>query len=366
MNRSVVTALTDAMAERGWSDGEQFQLRAEYTGGYSEYIPARIETLVEEGAAVFVSTSNDATRAAADAAPSVPVVMAPGFDAGVMGLLDPDGDGASLVTGVSLPETALWEAKVEFLRRAIPDLELVAVMGDTYTEDGRARLALAVETLEAQGLDVVSFEVSRSAEIRPTLDEAAEQGAGALLLVEGHTIIDKNRSDIAWQAVTMKLPTIATSRDFAQDGILASVAPSRAELQDLVAEQVIAILEGGSAADMPVIEVGETTLAINARTAKDLGLTLPEDSLGGCRLRRLTRNAGFACVQAPRRLHSRSVAGRGVAPPGLRSGATQAALPVGRWSGRRPSGLAFRRWESPTCGASIGLERCLESEPGAG
>ena len=277
MNRSVVTALTEAMAERGWTNGEQFHLRAGYTGGYSENISRGIEALVENGAAVIVSTSNDATRAAADAAPSVPVVMAPGFDAETVGLLDSNGDGPPLVTGVSLPETALWEVKIGLLRRLVPDLERVAVICDTYTEDGRARLALAVEILEAQGLDVVSFEVAKSADVLPALEGATEKGVGALLLVEGHTIIDKNRSSIGWHSISMKLPTIATSRDFAEDGILASVAPSRAELQDLVAEQVIAILEGGSAADMPVIEVGETTLAINARTAKDLGLVLPED-----------------------------------------------------------------------------------------
>jgi putative ABC transport system substrate-binding protein len=284
VNRSIVAALRNALAERGRVDGENLALRFEYTDGFTEYLPRRLDELVDDDAAVLVSTTNDVTLAILENDVDIPTVMGPNFDAPASGLVDSAASPGGQVTGVFVPETALWAEKIDLLRSIEPDLSDVALLGDVYTADASARLDRAQNALQDLGLVVHRYELESSGDVLPALQRASKAGAQALLLVEGLSLTDKNRREIGWHAVSQKLLTMATDRDFVDAGFLMSLGPRRAELEEQVAEYVVALLDGTPVSELAITEIEANELAINLRTQKDLGIAVPEALLAEARL----------------------------------------------------------------------------------
>lgn len=276
LNRAMVDALRDALAKRGQLPGVAFQLAARYTGGHSEFLADRLGEIPPRWLAAVVSTSNDVTLASRAALPTVPVVMAPNHDALVNGLVGslerPDG----MVTGISIAQTKLWQAKVDVLRQLVPELREVALLGDVYTDQARAMLDRATRSLEGLGLTVNPYGIECGGDIYRVLAPAIAAGSQALMLVEGMDVVDKNRGELAWLTVTDRLPVVTHGRDFAEAGLLMSLGPSRIELQDRVADYVAALLDGTPVAELPVHEVAGDDLAISVQAQRDMRITIPE------------------------------------------------------------------------------------------
>jgi putative tryptophan/tyrosine transport system substrate-binding protein len=284
VNRATITALREELSLRGWVDGEEIELLAEYTKGYTEYLPQRLAALLAHDPAVLVSMANSATLAALEVIPDIPIVMAYNHDAEASGLIGDGNAPAARVTGVAIPETALWPAKIEILRQLDGELSDVALIGYVGTPDGMARFERAETALQELDVAVTSYRIERSNELFRAVDDAAEAGLQALLLVEGTYIIEKNRETLGFRTVSHGLPSITTARDFAEAGLLMSHGPSRADLQALVADYVVALLEGTPVADLPVHEVEAESLTINSRAMKDMAIPIPADMLASAAL----------------------------------------------------------------------------------
>lgn len=277
VNRATITALREELSLRGLVDGEEIELLDEYTKGYTEYLPQRLEALSAHDPAVLVSMANSATLAALEVVPDIPIVMAYNYDAVASGLISDANSPTARVTGVDIPETALWPAKIKILRQVDGELSNVALIGDAGTPEERARLERAEKALQELGVAVTSYAVERSNELFRAVDAAAEAGSQALLLVEGGYIIEKNRETLGFRSVSHRLPAITTSRDFAEAGLLMSHGPSRADLQAKVADYVVALLDGTPVAELPVHQVEAESLAVNSRTMKDMDLAIPAE-----------------------------------------------------------------------------------------
>lgn len=175
----------------------------------------------------------------------------------------------------------LWPKKIELLGEVVPGLRRIAIMGEINTSAGQDRLARAAGDTEDIGLEVLKLAIRGSEDFRPSLAKAVAEGAQGLLLLEDVAMVGRQRSVIAHYALQVCLPSIATDRTYADDGILMSYGANVQDLQRRVAGYVRSLLDGADPSRLPVEQPTRFELVVNLATAARLGLVLPR----GLRLR---------------------------------------------------------------------------------
>lgn len=276
--RGMIDRLRSALDERGQIENETYRLQVEYTNGYTEYLPPRLTELYSAKPAVIVSAGNNETNALLDVESSIPIVMAPNYDAELFGFVGNLDEPEGRVTGISIAEAALLEDEIELIRAVDADASSVSLLGDTYTEFGKARTRRAEEVIEAHDMDVRVYGAERSQEVADALVEIFSADADALIVLDGF-ITNKNSQLIAWRAEDAGLLTVSDMREMSENGMAISTLPTRADLQDIVSDYVVAILDGKSVSELPVHVLAEPEIAVNTATMAKLGLSLPDDVL---------------------------------------------------------------------------------------
>jgi putative ABC transport system substrate-binding protein len=242
------------------------------------------EELVREKVDLIVAVATLPTRAAQRATTSIPIVMAGTSDpvaAGfVKNLARPDGN----ITGTSLLQnTELFGKRLELLKEAVPNLVRVAVLAYSTSAVARSTLSQIQADLQAEasriGMDVRAATPFRGIAALPaqfTQIRAARVGA---LVVSPGPPIDEARSKIAELALKERLPTVCAFREYVEAGGLMSYGANLGAAHRRAAAYVDRILKGARPADLPVEQATTFELVINSKTAKALGLTIPQSLL---------------------------------------------------------------------------------------
>jgi len=272
-------ALPSALKELGWIPGQNLVFEARYAAGRPDRLPALAAELVKLKVDVIVTILNQEALAAKRATTTIPIVMFLGVypvQAGlVASLARPGGN----VTGTTVgPVTA--GKYLELLKDAVPKLSRVALLLDILfpgladTNSGEelrseaGRLGLTVTPIFAQRANDVDGALARIAKDRP----------GALWVVPIGPLAARTR-DVIDFATRHGLPTIFPARFFTEEGGLMSYGHDRAYLVKRVASYVDRILKGAKPGDLPVEEPTKFELVINLKTAKAIGLTIPQTLL---------------------------------------------------------------------------------------
>jgi putative tryptophan/tyrosine transport system substrate-binding protein len=267
-----IVAFADRLHELGWIEGRNMAI--EYRS--SEGRPER----VAEVAAEFVRRQPDVIVTYGGAVPtfklataSIPIVFAIAVDPVGIGLVSnlthPDGN----VTGLSLQQNESTGKRLELLREVVPGLHRLAIMFD-----GGYRASVG-ESGEVQvmarklGIEAAPHEVRRAEDIAPLFD-ALKGHADALYIVE-NALTSTNRVLIVTLALGARLPTIFTTADAARVGGLLSYGPNFPALFRRAADFVDKILHGSKPGDLPVEQPTKFDLVINLKTAKALGIDVP-------------------------------------------------------------------------------------------
>jgi putative ABC transport system substrate-binding protein len=192
----------------------------------------------------------------------------------VQSLAHPGGN----VTGLSLQSSEIGNKRLEILREAIPDLRYLAIMANT-NYPGSARESAAVqETARKVGLTADVLDVRRPEEITPAI-ASLKGNASALYLCTESLIVTNSRS-INAAARDAKVATMWGARDFIlTEGGLISYGPNQSGQFQQAADYVDKILKGANPADLPVAQPTKIDLAVNLKTAKALGISIPETFL---------------------------------------------------------------------------------------
>jgi putative tryptophan/tyrosine transport system substrate-binding protein len=178
------------------------------------------------------------------------------------------------VTGLSNQQTDLAGKRLEHLHRVVPGLQRLAVMGNVHT------LNVALEMKEVQsvgpkfGIEVTRLEITKKDDIAPGLE--AFKGRVDGLYVCTDPLLTTYRTLISTFAVNEKLPTIYAFREYVLAGGLMSYGPNFPDLFRRAGDYVDKILRGAKPADIPIEQPVKFDLIINLKTAKALGLTIPE------------------------------------------------------------------------------------------
>jgi putative ABC transport system substrate-binding protein len=270
-----VAAFRQGLETLGWMENRNVQIEHRFSAGDFARIQAYTAEVVHSAPDLIVASSTPVIAALKQASRSIPIVLAV--------LNDPVGQGfvASMarpggnITGFTLVDFALIGKWLEMLKEIAPGVRRVALVFNPQTapyyrvylrELGAAAASLAAE--------VSATPVSDDAEMEAAINAfAREPGPG--LIVTPEPFINAHRRLIMALAERHRLPAIYGIRQFVTEGALMSYGPDTVDICRRSASYVDRILNGEKPADLPVQAPTNFALAINLRTAKALGLTVP-------------------------------------------------------------------------------------------
>src|SRR5262249_36212699 len=197
-------------------------------------------------------------------------------EAGIVSSLNrPGGNG----TGVTSVGGELGPKRLELLHEVLPDAKKIALL---VNQNNPLTADVNVPTTPAaaarRGREMIVVNGGAESEIETAFATAVQQGADALY-VGSDAVLVSRRQQIAAAALRHKLPTIGTGPETGRAGLLMSYGPDQTEMYRQAGVYIGRILKGEKAGDLPVLQPTKFTLVVNLKTAKALGLTIPESFL---------------------------------------------------------------------------------------
>jgi len=274
-----IAAFRQGLKELGYVEGKTVLLEVRTADGAPERLPQLARELVALKPDVIVATTDPAIAAVRRETQTIPIVMAlssdPAGTAFVASLARPAGN----VTGLSSQSPELSGKRLELLREVVPGLERVALL---WNPDSRGNLLDYKETevaARSMHVELQSVELHRAEDLDRAFSAVTNGHAQALILPSGNPVTVARRDQVASLAQRSRLPSIYGNREYVDSGGLMSYGPSTADLFRRAAIFVDKILKGAKPADLAVEQPTKFELVINLRTAKALGLKIPQSLL---------------------------------------------------------------------------------------
>jgi putative tryptophan/tyrosine transport system substrate-binding protein len=257
----------------GFIEGQNLTEEYRAYGQHVDLIPQYAAELVKARVDVIVATGDETVRAIQRATKTIPIVALVGDMLGsglVNSLARPDGN----TTGVSFLVFEAEGKRQDILIEAVPGLRLMAVLTDVnYTKF--VKLDALQEAARAHNIEFSIHRVARGEEIAAAIDSAQASGATALNIISSPSFY-AHRHLIMDRAAAAHLPTIYEFPEMAEEGGFAGYGPRGSQLWEVMAQQVVKIFRGAKIADIPVEQASKFELVINLKTAKAMGVTVPE------------------------------------------------------------------------------------------
>jgi putative ABC transport system substrate-binding protein len=271
-------AFRQQLRELDYIEGQNVAFETRFASGKFEKLPALAQELVRLKVAAIVTSGRVATQAAMRATTTISIVMATGDDPVSLGLVASLARPGGNVTGVTSLGAELPRKRFELLREVLPKISRLAVL---WHRDNPAS-AVAVRDLEAAarsskvGLQVLG--VKSADEFTGAFSAMTKERARALFVIAGPLFFSERRR-IADLAIKHQLPSSHGVSEYVEAGGLMSYGPSFPDLWRGAATYADKILKGAKPGDLPVEQPTKFELVINLKTAKALGLTIPESLL---------------------------------------------------------------------------------------
>jgi putative ABC transport system substrate-binding protein len=272
-----VGAFVQRLRELGWIDGRNIAIEYRWAEGREDRYAELAAELVGRKVDVVVTAGTPAVVALMKATSTIPIVFAsagaPVETGLVASLARPGGN----VTGLSNQQTDLAGKRLEQLRRVVPDLRRVAVMGNVASSIVALEMNAVEVAAPTLGLEAFRVEIRNMEDIAPGI-ESLKADVDALYVCSD-PLLTIYRDRINSLAISKKLPTVSAFRAYVQAGGLMSYGPNFPDLFRRAGDYVDTILRGAKPADIPVEQPIKFDLVINLTTAKALGLQIPDKLL---------------------------------------------------------------------------------------
>jgi len=269
-----VAAFRQGLKEAGFVEGQNVTIEFRYAEGRNDRLPALVADLIRHPVAVIVGNSAVALAAKA-ATTTVPIVFAYGGDPVTDGLVGSLNRPGGNVTGVVFIAGTLGAKRLELLRQLVPKATTIAMLvnpGSLETEAERRDVQAAAQALRQQ---LIIIDVRGSQDIETAFATFVQRGAGALLVGTG-AFTFANRDRLVAMAARHALPACYTQHEYVSVGGLMSYGASIPDAYRQVGIYAGRILKGEKPGDLPVIQSDKFELVLNLKTAKALGLTVPQ------------------------------------------------------------------------------------------
>ena len=269
-----VAAFRQGLKDSGYLEGQNIAIEFRWAEGRDDQLPALAADLVSRQVAVLFGGGPPAARAAKAATASIPVVFTSGDDPIKMGLVSSFNRPGATVTGVSILISEVQTKRMELLRDLIPTAKAVGFVFDPEIPP-RMEVEPAARHL---GLKLHAVSVAAEHDIDAAFASFADHRVDGVLVGTSPRLFSWHARIIAL-AARASLPAIYDERQFVADGGLISYGTSVTDAYRLAAIYASRILKGEKPADLPVQQSTKFELLINLKTAKALGLQIPDKLL---------------------------------------------------------------------------------------
>jgi putative tryptophan/tyrosine transport system substrate-binding protein len=272
--------LADAMRELGWIEGQNFKIERRYADR-DDQLPALAAELVRLKVDLILTGGTVATQAAKEATKTIPILFLVGDDPVISGLVASFARPGGNLTGFAFGQYD--EKLLELLKEAFPLASRVAFPAPMAESSGPRVARLSFEALVARlsaaaqilGVEIRLIEVRGPQDFDSFFAAAKRRGANAVL-VPNIVWFRPHLERLGVLAAKSHLPAIGYDRRFAESGGLLAYGPTLLQNAPRLAAQIDKILKGAKPADLPVEQPTKFELVINLKTAKTLGLTIPQ------------------------------------------------------------------------------------------
>jgi putative ABC transport system substrate-binding protein len=264
------------LKETGYVEGQNVAVEYRYAENQIDRLPALAADLVRRGVVVILATGTTVAVQAKAATTTIPIVFAGGGDPVALGLAASLSRPAANVTGIANLAAELAPKQLQLLRELIPNAARFGVLTNPAEFTSTiADLQAAAHTL---GLQLVVVNARTDGDLETAFATFSQQRVGAVL-VNASSFYTRRTEQLSALAARAALPTIYPFREHALVGGLMSYGSSLGNAFHQAGIYAGRILKGEKPADLPVVQASKLELVINLKTAKALGLTIPETLL---------------------------------------------------------------------------------------
>ncbi len=254
------------------------EIEFRWADGHYDLLPAMTAEFVSRKVSVFLAGGLPSALAAKAVTATIPIVFVMGADPVTSGVVSSLNRPGGNVTGVSQYYGALGGKRLELLRAIVPAVTTIAVLSDPNNPNADSHLSDVQSAARAMGQKIEIATARTEVEIAVAFSSFVHERAGALLVADD-PLFSVRREQIVSLAAEQKLPAIYYAREFAAAGGLISYGSSSKENGRLAGVYVGKILNGAKPEDLPALQPTKFDLVINLKTAKRLGLTVPQTLL---------------------------------------------------------------------------------------
>jgi putative tryptophan/tyrosine transport system substrate-binding protein len=274
-----VAGFRSGLNEVGYVEGKNVAIEFRWAEGRYDRLVVLAADLVRRKVTVILATGAGGGANAAKAATStIPIVFTTGRDPVDMGLVASLSHPGGNLTGVNFFATELGEKRLELLHALVPEAKVIAFVVNPSGIHLESRVRKLQETARTSGLQLRPLSAANEQEIDAAFATFVQLRPGALL-VDSDVFFNDRREQFVALAARYGVPAIYDLREYVAAGGLMSYGASLSEAYRLAGIYVGKILNGAKPADLPVVQSTKIEMVINLKTAKTLGLTIPQSLL---------------------------------------------------------------------------------------
>ena len=266
------------LRELGWVEGKNLLVERRYANGRAELLRPFAEELVRLKVELIATNGTDATLAAKNATTTIPIIIWSAGDPVRTGLVASLAQPGGNITGYSFVAPELDAKRLSLLHELLPTAQRVGVLENSTNPIFGVKQKETEPLYRSLGMQTIIVEVAAASDLENAVAEMARRRAQVLVLA-ADSLFRVNRVLIMNAALRYALPTMVEGGDMLEAGGLLSYAVSLAEANHRHAAFIDKILRGAKPADLPIEQPTKFELGINLKTAKALGITVPQSLL---------------------------------------------------------------------------------------
>jgi putative ABC transport system substrate-binding protein len=269
-----VAAFKRGLEETGFVEGKNLATEYRFADGQPERLPALAAQLVQRRVAV-IATGARGGEAAKAATTMIPIVFLSGGDPVRTGLVANLNHPGGNLTGVSLLSLDVEAKRLGLLHDLIPQAAIIAVLADSTSASMEFQVQQTQTAARSIGMSARVVTIGNEKDFEPAFATMVREGVGAMI-VTGSTFFLFSRARLTALAARHKIPAIYELREYVEAGGLMSYGASNEDAWHQIGVYTGRILKGEKPADLPVLQPTKFDLVINIKTAKALGLMIPD------------------------------------------------------------------------------------------
>src|SRR5215468_7978439 len=273
-----VGAIRQGLKDVGYIEGRNVAIKYRSGDGRFDRLPAMAAELAADAPAAIIAVAPAAALAAKAATTTIPVVFAIGADPVDLGLVSSLNRPGGNVTGVTFFVNTLGAKRLELLRELVPSATVIGFLINAGNPTSESQVADVRAAARERGVDLLVANAGSERDIDAAFASFVQQRVNAIVIGADSLFLSR-RDQLVGLAARHALPAIYYLREFADVGGLISYGASITDAYRLAGGYAARVLKGEKPADLPVQQTVKFELAINLKTAKALGLTVPDKLL---------------------------------------------------------------------------------------